>query len=210
MLMRHKCTSICRHVFRNVQQASLRQQVVASIPSVSLRLHDLRRRIALCSFFDNDKYCSRDPYKTIDIEKVIDRLEHSDFYARPTTDYHELTALIRLLDVAVDDGRSADVDLGDPQDEKVFNKSVDDLVLTIKDIMTNIGNPGAAFISRIQAKETLELVSQRIADTVRTKRKSKESWFNMDITRAQDKWASEKKGLSNFITKKGGAKEESS
>lgn len=185
-----------------MQQASLRQQIIDSVPSTSPKLHDFRRRLALCFFFDNDSYCLKSTYKSLTLDKVIDRLGDRDFDALPSTDYHELTALIRLLDVAVDDGRSATLDLKDLDVEETFNKDVDDLVLAIKDIMTSIGNPGAAFISRIEAKETLELVSQRIADLVRTKRKPKESWFNKNVTRDQDNWASEKKGLSKFITKR--------
>jgi len=162
----------------------------------------------MCFFFDDEDYCSKDPYETMHIGKVIERLGDRVFDALPSTDYHELTALIRLLDVTVDDARSNDLDLQDGTTEIAFNKAVDDLVLAIKDIMISIGSPGAAFISRIEAKETLELVSQRIADTVRTKKKPKESWFNRNVTLEQDKWVAEKEGISKFVVKREAFKKE--
>lgn len=152
----------------------------------------------MCFFFNNLSYSLQTPYQTIDLEEVIDRLTDRDFDAKPHSDYPEITALILLLDVAVDDGRSNKLDLNDQEVEKVFNKNVDVLVLTIKAIMTSIGNPGAAFISRIEAKETLEMVSQRILDTVRTKKPKKESWFDR-TTKDEDNLASEKKGMNKFL-----------
>lgn len=154
------------------------------------------------SFFFNDaSYSTSHPHTTMDIQKFITRLEDSTFDARPQTDYQELTALVLLLDVAVDDGQSTKLKLRDPITEKRFNKDVDELVSSIKDIMKSIGNPGAAFISRIEAKEALELVSQRIADTVRTKKVVKESWFDRDRARNEIKLVSEKQGMSKFLTR---------
>ena len=152
----------------------------------------------MCFFFKDEFYSSRPPYSTMDIGRFITRLGERDFDARPQTEYAQLTALIILLDIAVDDGRSNKVDLTDPNTEERFNTDVDVLVATIKDIMTSIGNPGAAFISRLEAKEALELVSQRIADTVRTKKVVKDSWFDRG---KKDELKSEQRGMSDFLMK---------
>lgn len=184
-----------------VPLATFRLQIVDSIPSGSARTHDLRRRLAMCFFFKDLSYSASHPHSTMDLEKFIQRLDDSDFDARPKTEYPELTASILLLDVAVDDGQSTKLDLTDPEVEKRFNEDVDDLVASIKAIMTSIGNPGAAFISRIEAKEALELISQRIADTVRTKKVVKPSWFDMGRGKGEDKMESEKEKMSIFLGK---------
>lgn len=196
-----QCSDICKTLITTVPQASFRLQMVDSIPSGSARTHDLRRRLAMSFFFNDVSYSTCHPHSTMDIQKFIIRLEDPDFDAKPQTDYLELAALVLLLDVAVDDGQSTKLNLRDPEIEKTFNKDVDELVASIKEIMTSIGNPGAAFISRIEAKEALELISQRIADTVRTKKVVKESWFDRDRLKNEDKLMSEKQGMSRFLTK---------
>lgn len=73
--------------------------------------------------------------------------------------------------------------------------------------MKGIGNQGAAFISRIEAKEALELVAQRIQDTVRTRKKEKEKWFDRDrgmsSGKAEDSLGREKQGMQNFLKRVG-------
>ena len=155
----------------------------------------------MCFFFNDVGYSQIQSYKSIYTNHFLDRLDSTDFNTGPKTDYAELTALILLLNVAIDNGRSAEIDPSDKEAEVEFNKSVDELVATIKDIMSRIGNPGAAFISRIEAKEALELVSQRISDTIRTEMKVKEPWFNRNRGRGMEDLEEEKKGMSRFLMK---------
>jgi hypothetical protein len=132
----------------------------------------------MCFFFDDLTYATEHPHTVFDLHKFMDRLEEPVFNVNDTTDYQQLTALVLLLDVAVDDGRNEYLDLTNRSAAECFDQDVDDLVMTIKDVVRGIGSPGAAFISRIDAKEALELVSQRIADTLRSKPKPKKSVFD--------------------------------
>jgi hypothetical protein len=155
----------------------------------------------MCFYFNDISYSLHHPHTTMDIDRFIKRLDSTDFDTTSQTDYQELTALILLLNIAVDDGRSTKLDLADKETERIFNEDVDTLVATIKDIMASIGNPGAAFISRIEAKEALELISQRIADTIRTEKKPKEAWFDRTRGRGEEDLDAEKKGMSRYLTK---------
>lgn len=173
-----KCQAICTTLFNSVEQPTLRLQMVRCMPSVSPRTHDLKRRLAMSFYFNDLSYSSQHSHLLMDLEKFIDRLEDRDFDTDAQTEYRELAALISLLDIALDDGRSLDFDLKDAGRAERFDKKVDDLAGIIKGIMSSIGNPGAAFISRIEAKEVLELVSQRISDTLRSKPKAKITVFD--------------------------------
>ncbi|KAE8450336.1 hypothetical protein EG329_006764 [Mollisiaceae sp. DMI_Dod_QoI] len=195
------CTEMCKPLFSSVEEPTLRLQMVEVISSIHPRTHDLRRRLAMCFYFNDIAYSKHHSHSLMDIDTFIGRLEAPEFDTSPQTDYRELTALIMLLDIALDDGRSTKLDLSDPAVENKFNEDVDALGNAIKQIMTSIGNPGAAFISRIEAKEILELVSQRIVDTVRTKRKPRHTWFDHDRGKKEEDLQSEKKGMANFVTK---------
>ena len=151
------------------------------------------------SFYFNDiSYSTKHSHMLLDLDKFIDRLEDKDFDTDAQTDYRELAALISLLDVAVDDGRCIELDLTNPETEKQFDKNIEDFGATIKDIMKSIGNPGAAYVSRIEAKEVLDLVSQRISDTLRSKPKAKITVFDRKI---EENFDGEKKGMAGFVIK---------
>lgn len=135
----------------------------------------------------------------MNLNLFITRLEDPTFDLTPDADYRELTALVSLLDIAVDDARSTGLDLTDKEQERRFDKDIDDLAATIKDLMKGIGNPGAAFISKIEAKEALELVAQRIADTLRSKPKPKDTVF--DGPRLKDDLEAERAGIQSFLSK---------
>ena len=197
-----KCAEICKSLFDSVEQSTLRLQMLDSILSTSSRTHDLRRRLALCFYFNDISYSLDHPHNIVSLDRFIGRLDGADFDTTPQTDYRELTALVLLLDIAIDDGRSMKLDLTDKATEQKFDETVDALVAAIKDIMTSIGNPGAAFISRIEAKEALELVSQRVADTIRSKPKPKHSWFDRNRIKAEENLEQEKKLMSKFVSRR--------
>jgi hypothetical protein len=151
-------------------------------------------------YFNDLSYSSQHSHLLIDLDKFIDRLDDKDFDTNAQTDYRELAALISLLDIAVDDGRSISLDLTDPETSQRFDKNIDDFGATIKDIMKSIGNPGAAYISRIEAKEVLDLVSQRISDTLRSKPKARITVFD----KKEENLEGEKKGMAGFVIKSTG------
>jgi hypothetical protein len=153
----------------------------------------------MCFYFDDISYSKDHSHSKMDLDAFIRRLDDPDFHTNPQTDYRELTALILLLDIAVDDGRSMDLDLSDPVIEKKFDENIEDFGATIKDIMRSIGNPGAAFISRIEAKEVLELVSQRVSDTLRSKPKPKQTWF--DKGKPVENLEPERRRMESFLSR---------
>jgi len=155
----------------------------------------------MCFYLNDVSYAETHSHSIMDIDRFIQRLEDPCFVPTLETDYKELTALILILDIALDDGRSTKVDLSDAAAETKFNKDVDALAATIKDIMTSIGTPGPGFVSRIDAKEVLEVVSQRITDTVRSKSKPKHTWFNDSEEKKVEDMRLEQKGMANFLSR---------
>lgn len=137
----------------------------------------------------------------MDLNLFIERLMDKDFEATNETDYRELSALVSLLDIAVDDARSADLDLTDRDTEEQFDADIDAFARAIKDIMRSIGTPGPGFISKIEAKELLELVSQRVGDTLRSRPKLKQSIFAAPVAKHDD-ISQEKKGIAKFLSRK--------
>ena len=155
----------------------------------------------MCFYFDDISYALKHSHDLMDLDKFMTRLEDPTFDVAPQADYRKLTALVCLLDIAVDDARSTGIDLTDKAQEKRFDRDIDDLAAMIKDLMKGIGNPGAAFISKIEAKEALELVAQRISDTLRSKPKPKETVFDGPRGKGQEDLEAERAGLENFLSK---------
>jgi len=177
--------------------------MVECTPSITPRTHDLKRRLAISFYFNDLSYSTTHSHLIMDLENFIDRLEDHDFDTDTQTDYRELAALISLLNIALDDGRSIGQDLKDEDTATQFDKSIDELASVIKGIMSSIGNPGAAFISRIEAKEILELVSQRISDTLRSRSKAKITVFDKKTgEKPEDNLEKEKNFMASHFLKK--------
>ncbi|TVY49725.1 hypothetical protein LOCC1_G000237 [Lachnellula occidentalis] len=193
------CQRICERLIECIDQPTLRLQVVDAIPSFHPRTHELRRRLAMCFFFDDIAYSIDHPHTTFDLQKFMERLQEPAFEINEKTEYQQLTALIYLLDVAVDDGRCAYLDLANSSAAERFDEDVDHFVVTIKGVLTKIGSPGAAFISKLEAREALLLVSQRIADTLRSKPKPKKSVF--DGLKKKEDHTSAQAGIDSFLSK---------
>jgi predicted nucleic acid-binding Zn-ribbon protein len=124
------------------------------------------------------EYATRSPQNHMDLWEITKRLNGPQFKIRKDTDYRELAALISILDIAIDNGQSAENDLTDPEVECEFNTDVDDLANRIKIIWSNINDAGASFMSRIDAKEVMEGLRNRLIYGVRTKLKPKQSIFD--------------------------------
>lgn len=105
------------------------------------------------------------------------RLKMSDFKINSDTDYLELRALVILMEITVDNGEFNQHNLIEDSREENFNNDVDEFSMAIKNIFCGMGTPGAAFISKIKAKEAVETFSRRITLTMRTKQKSVHDWF---------------------------------
>lgn len=155
----------------------------------------------MCFYFDDIAYSLKHSHELMDLDLFITRLENPTFDLTPQADYRQLTALVYILNIAIDDGRSTGLDLTDKEQVRRFDRDIDDLAGTVKALMKGIGNPGAAFISKIEAKEALELVSQRIGDTLRSRPKPKEAIFDGFRGKAGDDLEGEKAGLQSFLSK---------
>jgi hypothetical protein len=153
----------------------------------------------MCFYFDDIRNYLRHSHHVMDLNLFIERLDAPAFDANSETDYRELAALILLLDIAVDDARSLSLDLADRRTEGQFDEDIEAFAASIKDIIRNIGIPGPGFISKIEAKEVLELVSQRIADTLRSRPKPKQTLWNTTAGKTKEDLAGEKDAMKRFL-----------
>ncbi|EKD14596.1 uncharacterized protein L3040_000120 [Drepanopeziza brunnea f. sp. 'multigermtubi'] len=192
------CSQICKSLFTTTTEPSLRLQAIDSISSTTPRTHDLRRRLATSFFFNSLSYAKTHSHTLMSLDSVIDRLADPVFDTKPSTKYRDLAALLNLLDIAVDDGKSLSVDLTNKKVEEKYNKDVEELSATINSIMSGINTGGASNISRMEAKSLADNVSKRIAVTLRTKRKPKENWFD---GKKEEDFEREKKGMAGFLAK---------
>jgi hypothetical protein len=103
-------------------------------------------------------------------------LHEEQFDVDDDSDYVEITALVSILDIAIDNGAPR-TSFKSPAEEKAFNHQVDSLARVVKGILSSIVDTGASFISRTEAKETLEGVYNRLLFGVRTKEKPKAQIF---------------------------------
>ncbi|KAI1427419.1 hypothetical protein F5Y12DRAFT_737713 [Xylaria sp. FL1777] len=98
------CDAICSYIYENIDDLELKLTCLLSIPSSSLHLVDLRRRIAAESLFDKPGLGRKpiDPY--LSFERIRGRLDADDF--KPTNkvgfDFERLRALTTLLDIVID------------------------------------------------------------------------------------------------------------
>lgn len=189
-----QCFNVCKSLFNFVELSTLRLQMVQSISSIGPRTHDLRRRLAMSFFFNDLSYSKKHSHSMMDLGLFMDRLDQPEFDTNPDTDYRELAALGSLLDIAVDDGRSMHLDLTDRAVEAGFDDNVEQFSRIIAAIVRAIGNPSPSYMSKIQARMHLLLVSQRIADTVRSRPKPTASFLDDHIKNAK----AEERGRQNM------------
>ena len=148
------------------------------MPTTDWRVRELRRRLALAIFFDDVEYANNAPQDITDLSDIRVRLEEPQFKICKDTDYFELAAMISILDVAIDDGLSSTHSITDSEAEQEFNTEVDALAARIYIMWSNISDAGASFMSRIDAKEVLESLRNRLIYAVRTKPKPRKSIFD--------------------------------
>lgn len=141
-----------------------------------VRTHDLRRRLAISFLFDDPSLGRQHPETAFTVRGAIDRLGEDNFSISPQTDFAELKAMVIILDIAVDDG--SPLESGSPEDEKNFNQDIDELATKLREIWRKINDSGMK-ITRTEAKSVVEWVQQRLSNTVRTRRKAKQSIYDL-------------------------------
>ncbi|KAF4345971.1 hypothetical protein FBEOM_114 [Fusarium beomiforme] len=148
-------------------------------------------------FDDPSLGCYR-PDETVTIRGVIELLDHEHFFVGPKTDFAELQANIILLNIVVDDGSFTPSD--DPEKEKQFNRDVDELATRLRDIWRKINDAGMK-LARAEAKSVIEWVQQRLALSVRTRRKVKRSIFDLPVEKEDPFLPKQQKYMKNFLKK---------
>jgi hypothetical protein len=91
-----------------------------------------------------------------------------------------------ILDILVDNGLSTEHDILAPEGETEFNADIDALATRIKNIASSINDAGAAFMSRIDAKEVMEGFRNRLELAVRRKPKPRQGIFDKADDESED------------------------
>lgn len=198
---RLQCQEVCSLLFNGVGLASMRKQLVDSICSSIPRTHDLRRRLAMCFFFEDIAYSKDHSHSLTNLHEFLIRLTNPVFQTNSTTDWRETRALIDLLNIAIDDGRSSKVDLSDRDVEHKFNADVDDICIMIKQVMKMVGADAQPL--RLAMQSAQDRVVLRLGDAVRTKPKPTEAWFDRPRERGEQTFEAERAGMDSFVRKMG-------
>jgi len=92
-------------------------------------------------YFKNTSYAGRHSYHTMNLNKFITRLHSQDFDVNSKTDFRDLGSFVSLMDIGLDDGRSANVDLSKEAVARGFDSEVEDICNTLDDIVKNMHGP---------------------------------------------------------------------
>lgn len=170
---------ISKAVFRSIGSATLRQQLISSLPGTSIRTHYLKQSLALAFALDKERHLDA----VLTNSALTDRLlllfdKGSALRIKKDTDYVELRARLSLLDVALDCGFSdfAFLENSDKAAEKKFNESIDELATAVRELSARIIDAGAAHMTRTEAKVVAERIVQRLEFAVRTREKPLRDW----------------------------------
>ncbi|KAM0356176.1 hypothetical protein ACHAPU_000571 [Fusarium lateritium] len=190
--------AIPQHSWDTASRPYVRTNALACLPISQARPHELRRRLAMVFLFGDTSLGRYHPDDTVTIRGIIERLDHDDFFVGPRTDFTELQANILLLNIAVDDGSFSPSD--DPEKEKQFNSDIDALATRLREIWRKINDAGMK-LARTEAKSVIEWVQQRLAHSVRTRRKAKKSIFDIPGQREDPSLPKQQDYMKSFLSK---------
>ncbi|KKY38730.1 hypothetical protein UCDDA912_g01260 [Diaporthe ampelina] len=190
------CQETCHSMYRSSPRATTRLRAVALLGpaapasghpmALQTRTLDLKRRLASVFFFDDLQRADKRPEDTVNIRAVIDRLEEADeFQINQDTDYHEFEALMMMLNAALGDASRQD----DRAEKSAvsFDAEVDELADGLKSMLTRVAplNRGL-HVSRIEAKNAMELIRERLLYQVRIKPVPKKNIFGLQEDAEED------------------------
>ncbi|KAH8745197.1 hypothetical protein F5883DRAFT_587892 [Diaporthe sp. PMI_573] len=190
------CHEACHSLYQSSPRATTRLRAVALLGpaapagahpvSLQTRTIDLKRRLASVFFFDDLQRADKRPEDTVNIRAVIDRLEEADeFQINQDTDYHEFEALMMMLNAALGDASRQD----DRAERSAvsFDAEVDELAEGLKSMLTRVAplNRGL-HVSRIEAKNAMELLRERLLYQVRIKAVPKKNIFGLQQDLEED------------------------
>ncbi|RDA82465.1 hypothetical protein CP532_3848, partial [Ophiocordyceps camponoti-leonardi (nom. inval.)] len=179
---------------------TVRANALLCLPLSSVRLHDLRRRLAIAFLFDDTStVCNTADHTSVTIRDFIDVLDDPGFDITMHTDFSELKSRILILDMAIDGGSA--ITSHSEGDEEAFNRDVDGLAQKLGEIWRRINDSGMK-LARTETKSVVEWVQQRLLHSVRTRKRVKKSVFDLssqedgayDLQRQQQY-------MSNFLRK---------
>ncbi|RDW80066.1 hypothetical protein BP6252_04704 [Coleophoma cylindrospora] len=193
------CPQICTSVFTSIEHINVRLQVIKCIPSMTQRTRDVKRRLATACFFGDISYCHKDIYVHNDINRYTNHLTSAqEFKIGRKTDFHEVAARISLLDIAVDDGQHAGLDLSSKQVVELHNEDIVFLGRRIKAIYQAVPTDISATLDRrIEAKIAMEVVAYRIQSL--TLHRPKPKPYRLD---GREDFDQERSGMSSFLKKR--------
>lgn len=172
------CGDVCASLHSRVEEASLRCNAVTSIPLLTPRLVELRRRLALVCVFDDLQHARSPPQTNFSMRAVIGRLEADEFLVdRNHTDYYELAALTELLGIAIGDGNPPS---SPPGAIKQYNADVDEVSCKVKVMWSNIHERGAADDSRLDVRVKLKDLERKLQHATRTRPPPKANIFAIE------------------------------
>ncbi|KAG6037240.1 hypothetical protein E4U41_005246 [Claviceps citrina] len=186
-------------LLRGIKTRNVITTALLCIPISSKRTHDLRRRMAVSTLFQDAALARHNSEDTVNLVALIDCLNGDDFAIRPTTDFAELRANIILLDIAVDDGSVLHFD--DRDDETTFNDQVDELAGRLREIWRKINDAGMK-LARTEAKSVVELVQQRVLYTIRTRKKARASIFDLPGQQEDSSLPRQRDFMQKFLQRK--------
>jgi hypothetical protein len=117
--------------------------------------------------------------ESLELQKLVQVLNGPKFQINRNTDYVQLSALIGLLNIVIDDKFAADLISNEPQAEEEFNSGIDELSFQLKVIWSSINDRGTLSPSRIHTKRTVEKLRNRLMEMVRGRLKPKHSIFDL-------------------------------
>ncbi|KAJ4254331.1 hypothetical protein NW762_009923 [Fusarium torreyae] len=192
------CFETCALLHGLVKAQYVRTNALACLPISRTRTHELRRRLAVIFLFDDPALGRHHPDDTVSIRGIIELLDNDDFFVGPKTDFAELQANIMLLNIAVDDGSFTPSD--GSEKEKQFNNDIDELAVRLREIWRKINDAGMK-LARTEAKSVIEWVQQRLAHSVRTRRKAKKSIFDLPGQKEDPFLPKQQDYMKNFLGK---------
>ncbi|KFX99850.1 hypothetical protein V490_01627 [Pseudogymnoascus sp. VKM F-3557] len=173
------CRQICSNIYKTVTQEPLCLQILNCIPDFTSRPRDLRRRLSLAVFSQDCDVIQKPTDDSLELQKLVQVLNGPKFQINRNTDYVQLSALIGLVNIVIDDKFAADLISSDPQAEDEFNSGVDELSFLLKVIWSSINDRGTLSPSRIHTKRTVEKLRNRLMEMVRGRLKPKHSIFDL-------------------------------
>ncbi|CAK7265203.1 hypothetical protein SEPCBS119000_001392 [Sporothrix epigloea] len=191
------CLDIAISLHSSVQKPSLWWRVLACLPSDTPASHDMRRRLASAMFFNDPERARLDPRQQLQqVPGLATLADRDDLVLTPDTNFADLTALVDMLGVFLDDiGREAVVQLRSaPKDQsgsnpdgkdnafaaavRSFDANIDGLVRRLKWMGHGIESTGGGHIAQLDSKTAFERLQIRLTHSVRIRPRGRRSIFD--------------------------------